>query len=73
MNDLIRLAIDRACESMGGRDGLFSAAGFSIEMVKLAGVSNQIDGLVVRAILTGRDDVEPQENGCHYIRIGRNK
>ena len=69
MNDLVRLAIDRACDSMGGRDGLFSAAGFSIAMTKLAGVNNQIDGLVVRTILTGRDDVTPLKDGCHYTRI----
>ena len=66
MNDVIRLAIDRACINMGGNDGLFSAAGFSDAIANLAGTNSVLDGNIVRVILTGRQDIEPQKNGSHY-------
>lgn len=68
-NDLIRLAIDRACESMGGSDGLFSAAGFSCKFCDLLPTDTTLDGHVVRALLTGRNDVMPLPDGSHYRRI----
>lgn len=71
-NDLVRLAIDRAVTSWGGTgatENIFTAAGFSSAIMKLAGVTGALDGLVVRVILAGRADVEPRPDGCHYRRI----
>lgn len=67
MNDLIRLAMERAVGRFGDRgDGLFNSAGFSQEFAKLAGVRGMLDGLEVRAMLTGRQDVEPLAGGAHW-------
>jgi hypothetical protein len=68
MNDLIALAIQRACEKFGSRD-VFSGACFSHALTGLAGLKDPIDGKLVRAILTGRTDVVPMEGGSHYRRI----
>ena len=58
-NDLVRLAMERAVGAFGGGgDNVFNGAGFSLEMMRLAGLDGVIDGHLVRAILTGRDDVE---------------
>lgn len=57
MNDLIRLAMERACALFGGSDGVFSNAAFSKAFARLAGVQGPIDGMIVRAMLTGRTDV----------------
>jgi hypothetical protein len=69
MNDVIRMAIDRACVSMGGNDGLFSAAGFANAILEIARSSGTIDGKVIRVILTGRPDVMPAKDGSHYWAI----
>lgn len=69
-NDLVRLAIDRAVDCFGNRgDGLFNAAGFGIELMGLANLKGSVDGHLVRAILTGRDDVAIEPDGSHYRRI----
>jgi len=68
-NDLIRLAIERAvCRygSAGTGDGVFTSACFSNEFTPLAGVKTQLDGRIVRAMLTGRDDVEVLHGGAHF-------
>lgn len=68
-NDVVRLAIDRAVKRFGDKgDGLFNAAGFGIELMKLAGLNGSVDGLLVRAMLTGRPDVMPEPDGAHYRR-----
>jgi hypothetical protein len=68
--DLVRVAIDRAVERFGDKgDGLFNAAGFSIEFAKLAGIKGVIDGYVVRAILSGRKDVAFERDDSHYRRV----
>lgn len=70
MNDLVRLAIDRAVRDFGDKgDGLFNAAGFGLRLGQLAGIKGGIDGHVVRAILTGRPDVAPESDGAHYRRL----
>lgn len=66
MNDLIRLACERAVDYFGGSDGTFNAACFSGALTKLAGVNGAIDGNVVRVILAGRPDVEPLKGGEYY-------
>lgn len=67
MNDLIRLAMERAVDRFGGRgDNLFNGAGFSQEFCALAKVNACLDGHIVRAMLTGRPDVEPMWGGSHY-------
>ena len=67
MNDLIRLAMEHAVRDFGDKgDGIFNAAGLSDAICKLAGVRGALDGKVVRAILTGRPDVELLKGGCHY-------
>lgn len=67
MNDLIRLAMERAVQRFGDKgDGLFNAAGFGAAFAELAGTSGSVDGLHVRAMLTGRPDVQPLKGGAHY-------
>ena len=67
MNDLIRLVAERATESFGGsNDGVFNSAHFSNEFIKLSPTSEQIDGHLVRMMLTGRDDIEVLSGGAHY-------
>ena len=66
----MRLAIDRAVVQFGGQaDGLFHAAGFGIELMKLADLKGVVDGHLVRVILAGRPDVQPEKDGSHYRRI----
>ena len=67
MNDLISLAIRQAIELFGPRgDGVFNAAGFSTAFIRLAGVTDSLDGKVVRAMLCGRSDVEVLLGGAHF-------
>jgi hypothetical protein len=68
VNDLVALAIHRACEKFGSRD-VFNGACFSHAFCAIAGIRGPIDGYLVRAILTGRTDVVPMEGGAHYRRI----
>lgn len=73
MNDLIRLAAERAAGSFGGHDGTFNGAGFSQEFAKLAGINGAIDGKLVRAMLTGRRDVRVLRGGSHYRLLASTK
>ena len=69
MNDLIRLAASRAVDSFGGSGdtkNVFNGAGFSQEFVKMSPTSEQIDGHIVRMMLTGRPDVQVLSGGAHY-------
>lgn len=70
MNDTIRLAMEQAADNFmaveGPRDGVFNAAGFAQAIARIAGVSPGPDGRLVRAMLSGRDDVEPLSGGAHY-------
>ncbi len=74
MNDVVRLAIDEACMSMDSKDkdGLFSASGFASVIKRMSCTEGLLDGAVVRLILTGRHDVEPLYDGCHYRRLKAN-
>lgn len=67
MNDLVRLAMERAADSFDkGVSGLFNAAGFSNALMDLAKLNGVIDGELVRVILAGRNDVEVCLGGAHY-------
>lgn len=71
INDVISLAMDRAVVRCGDRkDGIFTAANFSTELMTIAGLEGVIDGRLVRTILTGRLDVEPLGDGM-FRKIGR--
>lgn len=65
MNDLIRLAAERAVDAFGSTDGTFNAANFSQEFVAMSPTSNQLDGHIVRLLLAGRPDIVPLK-GEHY-------
>lgn len=68
-NDLIRLVMERAARRFGGSDGTFNSAGFGVEFCKAAsstGYGGSIDGKLVRAMLTGRQDVEVLKGGAHF-------
>lgn len=67
--DLIYLAMVRAVAKFGGSDGTFNAAGFGNAFAALAGVSEAVDGHIVRAMLCGRKDVEILYGGCHFRLI----
>lgn len=70
MNDVVALAMDRAVQSFGNRgDGAFNAAGFGQALMQIAGLNGVVDGLLVRAILTGRPDVEVLKGGAHFRRV----
>jgi hypothetical protein len=64
--DLVRRAMENAARSYG-EGKLFNAAGFSQEFTRLAGVSTQLDGHIVRAILSGRPDVIHLPGGAHFL------
>ena len=69
MNDLIRLAASRAVNNFGGSGetkNVFNGAGFSQEFVRMSLTSEQIDGHIVRMMLTGRPDIEVLKGGAHY-------
>lgn len=67
-NDLIHLAIERACTNFEPGGTMFNAAGFSHEFCKIAQVRGPIDGIVVRCMLYGRTDVVFQQNSdAHYV------
>lgn len=68
MNDLVRLAMERAVHAFDRthKNHVFNAACFSAEFCRLAEVSNNLDGKLVRAILAGRPDVEVLHGGAHY-------
>lgn len=68
MNDVIRLAMERAAARFGGADGMFNGAGFSSALMRLANLSGVIDGQLVRTMLTGRSDVIPLGGG-HYRMV----
>jgi len=69
MNDLVRLAMDHAIRGFGGHDKVFNGAGFSVAMKSISCVDQTLDGRMVRAILTGRPDVEILAGGGHYRLI----
>ena len=66
MNDVVRLACERAVRGFGGNDGMFNAAGFSNAMARLADCRGGLDGKMVRVILCGRSDVAVCSGGAHY-------
>lgn len=68
MNDLIRLACERAVDAFGGPP-VFNGAGFAQAFRTLAGTDGLLDGRVVRALLTGRADVQPLSGGSHYALV----
>lgn len=68
-NDLIRLAMEQAAQNFGGDSLIFNSAGFAVAFARLAGVNGALDGKYVRAMLTGRSDVEVLSGGAHYRLI----
>ncbi len=71
MNDVIRLAIDMACENYdkSNKDGAFTSAGLANAIRKLSDTNGLMDGRLVRVILAGRPDVQILIGGSHYKRI----
>ena len=69
MNDLIRLVCEKAAMRFGGTDKVFSAAAFSCEWQPLTGTVQLLDGIHVRAMLTGRPDIKVLAGGCHFKLI----
>lgn len=67
MNDLIRLSAEEAAENFNDpSDNIFNAANFSNVFIRHAGVTNNLDGKIVRAMLTGRPDIEILDGGAHF-------
>lgn len=50
---------------------MFNSACFGTVFATLAGVSGGIDGKIVRAMLTGRDDIEVLSGGCHFRMLDK--
>jgi hypothetical protein len=79
--DIIALAMTLAVQEYSGiclffepsynKDvGIFNASGFSQALTQLIGLRSGLDGDLVRAILSGRPDVEPHHPGnAHFRRI----
>ena len=64
-NDLVRLACERAVDRFGTGD-TFNSANFAAVFSELAGVQERLDGRYVRALLTGRPDVEVLNGNAHF-------
>lgn len=56
-NDMVAMAMDDAAALFGSGDGTFTSATFSQAFTTLAHVNTTLDGHVVTAILSGRNDV----------------
>lgn len=71
MNDLIHIAMQRACEKFGN-PRLFTAACFAVAINELAGLDESAPRMpdsVVAVVLCGRTDVEPMSrNGDYWIK-----
>ena len=69
-NDMVAMAMDEAAALYGSDDGSFTSAAFSQTFTALTGVfATTLDGHVVTAILSGRNDVVDLGHG--YWRIIR--
>lgn len=66
MNDTVGLAAHQAAKAFGGNEGIFNAAGFGIALMRIAGLSGVMDGYLVRAVLSGRRDIEVLHGGAHF-------
>ena len=66
--DKVRKACEKAVFDFGSNriDGKFNAAAFSVAFREITGMSEGLDGEYVRAILSGRDDVEELSGGSHF-------
>ena len=64
-NDLIRLACEQATRRFGVAD-TFNGACFAAVFAAMAGLESRLDGNYVRAMLTGRPDVEILAGSAHY-------
>ncbi len=64
-NDLVRLACEQATRKFGVAD-TFNGASFAAVFAQIAGLEGRLDGLYVRAILTGRPDIEILHGSSHY-------
>lgn len=62
--------MEQAARKFGGNDGVFNAACFSNRMMTLAGLSGVMDGMLVRAVLSGRGDVEVLRGGHYRLMPG---
>jgi len=70
MSDLVHLAIERAVRAYNGDSVgvIFNNAGFAQEFAKLAGINTPPDGNIIRAILSGRDDIIELGKSHYQIR-----
>ena len=65
--DLVHQAMQEAAARFGGSDGILNSAGFGLALTDLAGmVTRGLDGKLVRAILSGRPDVQELPGGSHF-------
>jgi hypothetical protein len=72
MSDLVAWVMVRAADKFGGRrDGMFNATCFSAAWQEITGLTRDLDGRVVAAILHGRRDVEQLAGGAHYRQVKR--
>lgn len=66
--DIIRYAMD---EAVVGLDGTFSGAEFSKAFTRMTGVKRQLDELVVKGMLSGRQDVKRLAEDCYQLIRGK--
>jgi len=68
MNDMIHYIAVRAIQRFGteGEKNVFNGTCFSQAITDVTGVKAETDGRVVRALLTGRSDIEIMSGGSHY-------
>ncbi len=64
-NDLIRLACEQAAREFGVGD-TFNGANFAAVFARMAALEGRLDGNYVRAILTGRQDIEILHGSSHF-------
>lgn len=64
--NMVRTAMEDAVKKFGGNDNIFNSAGFGSSLMRLANLRGGLDGNLVEAILSGRNDVQQLQGGAHY-------
>jgi len=71
MNDLVHFVCYLALRRFGVGD-TFNAAGFAAAWAEVTGIGERLDGRHVRAMLTGRPDIEILGGESHFRLLAMN-
>jgi hypothetical protein len=66
-NNVVVFLSQLACKKFGGNDGVFNSAGFAQIVEELTGLPiTEIDGEIVRLILSNRSEISSLPGGSHW-------